>query len=105
MSRTQATPASSGTPHRQIAVRVAAAALGGYAFGWGVGAALTSLLFAAGVEFHDAEFLGMAAAILTYLTAFLSAFAARGIARVWLVLMGGGALMAALGSFVQSLQG
>lgn len=98
-------PSSSGAHRRQIAARAAAAALGGYAFGWGVCAALTSLLFAAGVEFHDAEFLGVAAAVLAYLAAFLWAFAARGIGRVWLVLVGGGALMAALGSFVQSLQG
>lgn len=103
MSRIHAIPAPSGAARLQIATRVVTAVLGGYGFGWGVAAALTSLLFAAGMEFHDAEFLGMAAGLLGYLAAFLWTFAARRLGLAWLVLVGGGALLAAAGSFVQSL--
>lgn len=86
----------------RIASRVGAAVLGGYAFAWGVVAAVTSLLFAAHVEFHDAEFMGALAGLLTYLVAFLWTFAARRIGLVWVVFLGGGALMAATASLVQS---
>ena len=37
-----------------IVSRTAAAVLGGYVFTWGVIAFATALLFAAGMEFHDA---------------------------------------------------
>ena len=87
----------------RLAARVGAAVLGGYAFAWGVVAAATSLLFAAGMEFHDAEFLGTVAGLLAYLVAFLWAVAAHRLAVTWLVLLGAGALMTATGSFVQSL--
>ena len=102
MSRTSAI-ASSRDPRLHVAARVGAAVLGGYAFAWGVVAATTSLLFAAGVEFHDAEFLGAVTGLLAYLVAFLWAFAARRLAVAWLVLAGGGALLAGTASLVQSL--
>ena len=85
-----------------IAGRVAAAVLGGYVFAWGVVAAVTSLAFAVGMEFHDAEFVGAVVGLLAYLSVFLWAFAARRLAVVWLVLAGGGALLAGTGSLVQS---
>ncbi len=79
MSRTS-TPGPSRVTRLHIAARVAAAVLGGYAFAWGVVAAVTSLSFAIGMEFHDAEFLGAVVGLLAYLTVFLWAFAARRLA-------------------------
>lgn len=87
----------------QLASRVLAAILGGYAFAWGLVAAGASLMFAAGMGFHDAEFLASLAGVLAFLLAFLWAFVARRGWLVWAVLAGGGALLAGIGSFVQSL--
>jgi hypothetical protein len=76
-----------------IVSRTAAAVLGGYAFTWGTVAFGMALLFAAGLEFHDAEHLSAMIGVLVFLVAFLAAFAVRSLARAWLVLLGGGALM------------
>lgn len=102
MSNTLAVQGSSATRLR-VASRVAAAVLGGYVFAWGTVAAVTSLLSATGMEFHDAEFLGAVAGLLAYLMAFLCTVATRRLAMAWLVLLGAGALMTATASFVQSL--
>jgi len=85
----------------QLLLRIAAAILGGYAFCWGFIALGMSLLFAAGMSFHDAEHLSSMLGLLLYLTAFCWAFAARSVPRVWLVLAGGGALMAGAAALVQ----
>lgn len=103
MSIASATARSAGASRLHVAARVSAAVFGGYLFAWGIVAAVTSLLFAAGVEFHDAEFVGALAGLLAYLGVFLWALAARGLAMVWLVLVGGGVLLTAVGSLVQSL--
>lgn len=87
----------------QPALRIAAAVFGGYAFAWGFIATGASLMFAAGMDFHDAEFLSSLLGVLAFLAAFLWAFAARRLWAVWTVLLGGGALLAAAGSLVQSL--
>jgi len=100
MSRTLA---SSPTPRLHLAARIAAAVFGGYGFAWGIVAAGASLMFAAGMDFHDAEFLASLLGVLAFLVVFLWAFAARRLWVVWTVLAGGGALLAATGSFVQSL--
>jgi len=103
MSRTSTIPAASRAPRLHLAARVGAALLGGYAFAWGLIAASMGLLFAAGMEFHDAEFLASALGLLAFLAAFLWAMATRRrLAAVWAALLGGGALMAATGSLVQS---
>jgi hypothetical protein len=86
-----------------LASRIAAALLGGYAFAWGLNALLTASLFAAGLEFHDAEFLGGALGILAFLVIFLSAFVVRRVVRLWIVLVCGGALMTGAASWVQHL--
>ena len=88
---------------RHIASRTAVAILGGYAFTWGVVALGIALMYTAGMEFHDAEHLSYIVGLLAFLLAFLVAFAARGLRRVALVLVGGGALMAAAASWVQGL--
>lgn len=96
-------PSSPRTPRLRFGARVAAAVLGGYAFAWGFIAACASLMFAADMSFHDAEFLASMLGVLAFLVVFLWAFAARRLWVVWAVLAGGGALLAAAGSFVQSL--
>jgi hypothetical protein len=85
-----------------VASRIAAAVLGGYAFAWGFIATGMSLLFAAGVEFHDAEFLATLLGVLVFLVALLWTFAARRLWLAWSVLLGGGALLAVVGSLVQA---
>lgn len=84
-----------------IVSRIAAGMLGGYAFTWGFIALGIGLLFAAGMPFHDAESLSYILAFLIFLIAFLWAFAATDLARVWLVLAGGGALMTGAAWLVQ----
>jgi hypothetical protein len=84
-----------------IVSRIAAGMLGGYAFTWGFIALGIGLLFAAGMPFHDAESLSYILAFLIFLIAFLWAFAAASLARVWLVLAGGGALMTGAAWLVQ----
>lgn len=84
-----------------IVSRIAAGVLGGYAFTWGFIALGIGLLFAARMEFHDAEALGYILGFIVFLVAFLWAFSAASLHRVWLVLAGGGALMAAAAWAVQ----
>lgn len=86
----------------QIVQRVLAAVGGGYVFAWGTVALTTSVLFALKLEFHDAEFLGALAGLLAYLVVFLWAIATGRMARLWAVLVGGGVLMAAAASLLQS---
>jgi hypothetical protein len=102
MSSNPVIPLPANARRLRIAARVGAAVLGGYVFAWGVVAAVTSALFAVGVEFHDAEFMGGLSGLLAYLVVFLWAFAASRLAVVWLVLLGGGALLAAAASLLQS---
>ncbi|WP_406622451.1 iron uptake protein [Acidovorax sp. SDU_ACID1] len=90
-------------PRLHAALRIAAAVLGGYAFTWGFIALGMSGLFALGMPFHDAEHLTSILGMLVYLVAFLWAFAARSLARVWIVLAGGGAFMAAAASVLQGV--
>ncbi|MCW5581712.1 MAG: iron uptake protein [Luteimonas sp.] len=100
MSRTHPIPSPLGTMH--LLARIIAATLGGYAFAWGFIAAGASLMFAAGMGFHDAEFLASLLGMLAFLVAFLWAIAERRLWLVWTVLLGGGMVLAATGSLVQS---
>lgn len=81
--------------------RICAAVLGSYAFTWGFMALGIVLLFAAGMAFHDAEHLSAIIGFLVFLGLFLWAFSARSLWRIWLVLAGGGLLMAGGASLVQ----
>ncbi|KAF1688110.1 iron uptake protein [Pseudoxanthomonas broegbernensis] len=101
MSRTPAL-ANAWSPRLRLAARVAAAILGGYVLAWGFIAAAMALLFKAGMEFHDAEFLSSMLGLLLFLAAFLWTIATRRLAVAWLALPGGGAAMAAIGSLVQA---
>ncbi|MGR4895484.1 iron uptake protein [Stenotrophomonas sp. LARHCG68] len=100
VSTASAPPAASR--RLQVLPRILAAILGGYVFAWGTVALTTSALFAVKLAFHDAEFLGALVGLLAYLGAFLWAIATHHVARLWMVLVGGGALMAAAASLLQS---
>ncbi|CAM4255859.1 Iron uptake protein [Bordetella tumbae] len=91
------------TEQIHIAGRIGAALLGGYVFTWGGIALGVAGLFAAGMEFHDAEHLCNILGFLVFLVVFLWAFAARSMPRVWLVLLGGGGLMTASASLIQHM--
>ena len=99
---TLTSPFSARPSRLHVVGRTAAAVLGGYGFAWGVVAAGASLLFAAGMDFHDAEFLASLLGVLAFLAVFLWAFAARRLWVVWTALIAAGASLAAIASFVQS---
>ncbi len=84
--------------------RIAAALLGGYAFCWGLIALGVASLFPLGLDFHDAESLSNIVALLAFVIVFCWAFMARSLPKVWLILAGGGAAMAAVASLLQSTQ-
>ncbi|WP_093558640.1 iron uptake protein [Pseudoduganella namucuonensis] len=73
--------------------RVAASLLGGYAFVWGCVTLGIVLLLAAGMPYGEAQTLAYLLAFLVFLACFCWAYAAASLARVWLVLAGGGAAM------------
>lgn len=103
MSRMSTFTTTLSSPRLRLASRLAAAVFGGYAFTWGFIAAAMALLFKAGMEFHDAEFLASAVGLLLFLVLFLNVVASRRrLALVWLALVGGGAALAAVGSLVQA---
>jgi hypothetical protein len=81
----------------QIASRVGAGILGAYLFTWGFIALLAAALLAGGLEFHEATNLASMLGFLVFLAGFCFAFIAASLARVWLVLGGGGALMTLAG--------
>ena len=85
----------------QLLARIAAAVLGGYGFCWGFIALGMASMYAAGMPFHDAEHLASILGLLLFLAVFCWAFIARKLMRVWLVLAGGGALMAGAAQLLQ----
>ncbi|MGE0371447.1 MAG: iron uptake protein [Gammaproteobacteria bacterium] len=78
---------------RHVFLRIAAGLFGGYVFTWGFAALGIALLPVIGMSFNDAYNLTMMLAFLVLLTVFCWAFAAAGVAQVWALLTGGGALM------------
>ncbi|MBB4844024.1 hypothetical protein HNP55_002560 [Paucibacter oligotrophus] len=83
--------------------RIAAAVLGGYAFCWGFIALSMAALYAAKMPFHDAEHLAAILGFLLFVAVFCWAFVTRSLARAWLLLAGGGVLMATAAQLVQQL--
>lgn len=79
----------------QIATRVAAGIVGGWAFVWGFVTLGIALLLGAGMGYEDAQTLAYLLAFGVYLVALCWAFAATSVLRVWAVLAGGGAAMTA----------
>ncbi|MFZ6640143.1 iron uptake protein [Undibacterium sp. TC4M20W] len=84
-----------------LAHRFVVAILGAYIFSWGFITLGMAGLFALGMSFHDAEHLSSMLVFLVYLGAFLWAFIAKSMLRLWLLLGGGGALMAVCASALQ----
>lgn len=80
----------------QIAGRVGASLLGGYVFVWGVSTLTIAVLVMAGLPYGEASTFVMLLAFLVFLVAFCWSYAAKSLARVWGVLLGGGAVMSAL---------
>ncbi len=76
-----------------LASRIAASLIGGYVFTWGLTAFGIAGLVAMSVDFHEAETGMQMLAFLIFLAVFLWAFATPRLARLWLVLAGGGLLM------------
>lgn len=76
-----------------ITARVLAGIFCSYAFTWGFAAAGVAALVGLGVDYHDAEMGVLMLAFLVFLGLFLWTFAARSLLRVWLVLLGGSALL------------
>lgn len=93
--------ATSSASRLHVVSRIAAGTLGSYAFTWGFIALVVGTMFAAGMPFHDAEALSYILGFIVLLVAFLWAFCAASLMRAWLVLAGGGALMAGAASLVQ----
>jgi hypothetical protein len=80
------------TPLRTVS-RIAAALVGGWAFTWGfVSLAITGLV-ALGQPYNEAHTAAMLLAFIVFLVALCWVFAAVSLARVWVVLAGGAALM------------
>ena len=91
----------SATQPLNVIARIAAAILGGYFFTWGYTTLSISGMVALGVSYEQANIATMLLAFLILLSAFLWSFAATSIARVWLVLVGCGALMTTIAWYVQ----
>ncbi|WP_253341193.1 hypothetical protein [Sphingobium sp. OAS761] len=83
--------------------RFAAAIAGGYVFtnGFVVSTTLTGFIF--GLRYFEAQTLAWLLSVIVYLAAMLWAFAERRLARVWLVL-GGGGLALCVGAWLLSRQ-
>lgn len=78
---------------RIVVSRIAAGVLGGYVFVWGFTTLLIMLAVSTGVKYSEAQTLAYLLAFLVFLAVFCWAFAATSLARVWIVLAGGGAIM------------
>lgn len=80
------------TPH--IVSRVIASLVGSYAFVWGFVALGITLSVTAGMSYEEAFTLTKLLAFLLFLGLFCWTFVCSSLTRVWLVLIGGGAVMA-----------
>lgn len=76
-----------------VTSRIAASLLGGYVFVWGFTTLCIALGLALGTDYDDARTLAQLLAFLLFLACFCWAHAAASVARVWIVLAGGGTLM------------
>lgn len=86
-----AAPAAAGLFH--VAARIGAGLFGSYAFVWGFISLGIGLAVAAGLPYGEAQTLLYLLAFPVLVGCFCWAFAARSLARVWLVLAGGAVLL------------
>jgi hypothetical protein len=80
-----------------VGSRVAASLLGSYAFVWGFTTLGIALGVLAGMPFGDAQTLLYLLAFLVFVTCFCWTYVEASAARVWSVLLGGGAAMTGAG--------
>jgi hypothetical protein len=78
-----------------ISARIGSALLGGYAFVWGFTSLVVALNLFVGGDYDEGLTLAYLLAFLVFVVAFLWAFAATSLTRVWLILAGGGTAMTA----------
>ena len=83
----------------EIALRIGASLLCGYAFVWGFVTLGCVLGIAAGLTYAEAQTLTYLLAFLLFAAAFCWAFVEQSVLRVWAVLGGGGLMMTALAWF------
>ena len=76
-----------------VVSRIAAAVLGGWLFIWGLTTFGIAVGVNAGMDYDEARMLLYLLAFIVFVVVFCWAFAASSLARVWLVLAGGGAVM------------
>ena len=88
-------------PPARAVQHITSAIAGGYAFTWGFMALSLASLFAAGMSYNDAQFLSALLGMLVFAGAFLWAFIARSLVRIWAVLLLGAAAMTAAASLLQ----
>lgn len=83
-----------------IGLRVAASLLGSYVFVWGFITLVIVTGVAAGAAYDQAQELSSLLAFLVFVGCFCWAYISPSLVRVWLVLAGGGAIMAALSRWI-----
>ena len=76
-----------------IALRVLGAVGGGWVFVWGFTTLGIALGMAAGMPYDEARTLLYLLAFVVFLVVFCWSFVTTSVARVWLILAGGGAVM------------
>lgn len=87
----------------QVGSRVAASLLGSYAFVWGFITLGTMLGVVAGMPFGDAQTLLYLLAFFVFVSCFCWTYVEASAARVWSVLLGGGAAMTGAGWLLSRL--
>ena len=78
-----------------LSSRIGSALLGGYVFVWGFTSLVVALNLVMGGNYDEGLTLAYMLAFLVFVVAFLWAFAAASLMRVWLILAGGGMAMTA----------
>ena len=84
-----------------VASRTGAGVVGGYCFCWGALSLAIALMVAAGAHYHQAEIAGNLLIFPLFVALFLWSFIGRSPVRLWLITVGGGALMALVASLLQ----
>jgi hypothetical protein len=97
MTMSNPRPQTRAPTQREVTSRIAASLLGSFGFVWGFVTSTVVLGVGAGMSFEDAQALAYLLAFLLFAACFCWAFAAGSAVRVWLVLVGGGAVMSGLG--------
>ncbi|MDC8783829.1 iron uptake protein [Roseateles koreensis] len=90
-------------PPFEVASRIAASFIGGWIFVFGLVMLGIAALLRIGMPYADAQMAMYLLAFLVWLAAFCWCYAAASAWRAWLVLLGGGVAMTALGAWLTPL--